>query len=770
MSSVDPHDIPPGAAQTQINFQCLKPGALTVRKGIQKNTNFSGSTSNDIISQFTYQHPLGDFIVTLDTNGDIKSRKGGTVTTLASGVSTSLPYYFSRARNGDLIGTNGLERGIRWDGITSAAEELGITAPASAPTPAEDTGGGSLTNGGTYVCYYRYVDNTVPTPVPSSMSPGGSVSITTASSRIDWTITTPSEDRVSHIELWRSLPGAPNRLYYIATIADGTTTYPDDGTSDATLIANAAADSTLYIDLLLPNGEVNARRFTPPPTNKAVPVWFQDRMHYLGETPYETGTVTTNGSTTITGSGTSWTSDMAGRYIWIEGETAPLLISSASATSITTSTAASSSASGKTYGLVGSSSDRNSFYFSSPDEPEAVLATNLITPQENTGDNDDIVGGFAFGSVMYVAKERHIYAYSFVRQPVIDGDVRLIADRGLVNNRTVAVYEGAAFCMDRLGIYMMSLSGQVQPISQQIQDYFRPDETPIDWANAKWFHAAIDPQHELVKFFVGFTADSSTRPQRALVYNIRLGVWWVETYIDEIGGASLVEISGERRLMLGGQDDRIYTANEGETDCVSTATTGTATGSTSTTLTDSTASFGTSSELVGAPVAIIDGTGKAQIRRVSSHTNTALTVSSAWSTNPASGDGYVVGAVEYQWKGKVHRVAKVDNQNKRTIVPVVRVASSAAYMDVRRYLNRSATAANWYGNTHSTAAGEGVAHTQGEPDAVVDLTQPRGYTTVDFSGVNLGGFKSAGLFVEIELRGYKSEKHEVYRLELEGFV
>lgn len=40
----------------------------------------------------------------------------------------------ARGRNGDLYGVNGLQRGFRWNGTDGSVEQLGISAPASAPT------------------------------------------------------------------------------------------------------------------------------------------------------------------------------------------------------------------------------------------------------------------------------------------------------------------------------------------------------------------------------------------------------------------------------------------------------------------------------------------------------------------------------------------------------------------------------------------------------------------------------------------------------------
>ena len=79
MSNVDPHNLPAGAAQEQVNIQSLVPGQADVRKGIQKDASFSDSGTDDIITVYRYAHALGDFLVTVDTHGDIKAIKGGKV-------------------------------------------------------------------------------------------------------------------------------------------------------------------------------------------------------------------------------------------------------------------------------------------------------------------------------------------------------------------------------------------------------------------------------------------------------------------------------------------------------------------------------------------------------------------------------------------------------------------------------------------------------------------------------------------------------------------
>lgn len=68
---------------------------------------------------------------------------------------------------------------------------------------------------------------------------------------------------------------------------------------------------------------------------------------------------------------------------------------------------------------------------------------------------------------------------------------------------------------------------------------------------------------------------------------------------------------------------------------------GTATAGTASTLSDSSRSWGTD-DLIGYEVAVYEGTGAGQYRTVESNTDTALTVSEDWTTNPDTTSKYVV--------------------------------------------------------------------------------------------------------------------------------
>ena len=98
ISDADPDDVPGGSSSAQKNVSTHSPGNLVPREGIQP--------------------------ITFSTTATISS----------SAFNTFQRMCFCRTRLGDLIGVNGLERGFRWDGITTNVEQLGITAPAAAPS------------------------------------------------------------------------------------------------------------------------------------------------------------------------------------------------------------------------------------------------------------------------------------------------------------------------------------------------------------------------------------------------------------------------------------------------------------------------------------------------------------------------------------------------------------------------------------------------------------------------------------------------------------
>lgn len=135
---------------------------------------------------------------------------------------------------------------------------------------------------GLYQCYYRYTDDTPEDrggPVPGNLSPVRELDAGAGSTGVAWTVWPPFGERRTHVELWRSTSGQATTLYRVArlTAAESAQGFFDDLTDDE--LRDPERDGYAAMPILLPNGELNAMRFVPPPL-KATVVRFQDRMWY----------------------------------------------------------------------------------------------------------------------------------------------------------------------------------------------------------------------------------------------------------------------------------------------------------------------------------------------------------------------------------------------------------------------------------------------------------------------------------------------------------
>lgn len=315
---------------------------------------------------------------------------------------------------------------------------------------------------GKYKCAIRYVDDTPETasgPIPSSISELVEIDAGAASTSITWSFSHYGlDDRVAAMELWRTTSDQSVILFRVATIARTAEAFSGtyvDGMTDAEL-QDSKRDGFALMPVTLPNGQINARRFEPPPAHLCVACMFQDRAWYAvdatGEQP-------------------------------------------------------------------------NTLRFSEVDEPESVPEENEFVLQENTTEPDRIVALVPLGSQLLVAQQTHLYALSYVSQPIIDASIMLVAYRGILNDRCWAVIGGVAIMADSVGIY--AFDGQSEDaLSVAVDDYWRDGK--IDLSKSHLFHMRADTDTKTVRFFFCGPADSATT--RALCYCVATKAWWEETY------------------------------------------------------------------------------------------------------------------------------------------------------------------------------------------------------------------------------------------------
>jgi hypothetical protein len=345
---------------------------------------------------------------------------------------------------------------------------------------------------GTYQCYYRYVDDTPEDrggPIPSNLSPVAEVDCAEGATSLTWNVPQPS-GRGTKAELWRSTANQALTLYRVATV---TGQHFDDLTDDE--LRDEERDGYAAMPIVLPNGELNANRFTPPPDDKATVVRFQDRHWYA---------VDTGGQ------------------------------------------------------------EPNSIFFSEVDEPESVPKENELVLQQNARDSDFIRALVPFGATLLVLQERHAYALSFSKQPLLDAQVTPVAYRGCLNQRCWEIYDGTCYAMDQYGIYAISQAGQVEAISDPIENVFRDS---VDFSATRWCFVTIDPKSQSLRAFVALKGDNAAgKPTAALCFSLELKSWWIERYPQEILAGTNIRLSNaEFRCVYAGQTG-CYLLDEGPAD------------------------------------------------------------------------------------------------------------------------------------------------------------------------------------------------------------
>lgn len=298
MSNADPHDLPPGAMVLQDNAISIAPGELRSRMGTRVFTFGADETvqNADVIAVCTYLvvHTGNEHILYELSNGEIRGsgsvgladysiRKG--CARIKQGLNPAQPMCFCKDRQGYLVGVNGLDRGILWNGVTSYVYKLGVDAPTVDPTIVLSSGG--ALEAGDYLYAYRYVDvlgrpSNISTLVRKTA---------TAGQKSYWSFTVPPAatppdlQRIDKIELWRTLVNEAVTLYRVASLAITETNYTDT-LSDDDLQDAASDDPSLALNIVNQDGSPSARRFVPPPDFKAVVVPFQERFFYGVDATY----------------------------------------------------------------------------------------------------------------------------------------------------------------------------------------------------------------------------------------------------------------------------------------------------------------------------------------------------------------------------------------------------------------------------------------------------------------------------------------------------
>lgn len=537
--------------------------------------------------------------------------------------------------------------GTKFFGLTPASLTPGVRAvfnwqylrfTLTVRLPASTTSAATGHIAGRYQAFVRYVDKDgyVSDPGPISAD-----AVLTAAPYIQYTdLPVPGDTRVVRRQVFRNTNGQSDTFYL------------DLDTTDlaSTTLRSYLSDEQLKLALAQPlfdsDGFSLAELYGEPPYDKPFLAEFNGRVWAAGSRPYDTGHLeATNGSATVTGIGTAWNAYLAGRELVAAGASYTVVSVDADAqTAVVSPPWQGATDAYVHYAIRPYQGEANLLRFSLAGYPESWPDEHQFgLPQ----DDDDITGLVKFGDALYVLKERHIYRVAQGTDPLHDAQVLPAAERGCINSRCAVAVGGVLFCLDRQGIHAFTGDASPQPVSLPVADLFRQE---ADWLSVHWdvdacgWHAIHHEELGVIRWYI--TMAGSRAPQHAICLDYRRERWWVEEYPVTVTASCLAggELLG--RPVLGAEDGRLVTSDVGPLDLVGTAAStrfGVVAALSAYALQLDTAP----PSLIGTPVAVVEGRGRGQVRRVAWVSDTTLEVDAPWSESPDATSVLQFGAVPY---------------------------------------------------------------------------------------------------------------------------
>lgn len=667
-----------------------------------------------------------------------------------------MPNSFIETAEGIILIANGIDNVLRWNGETNQAEPAGVIAPTAAITVGS-SGVGAIT--GSYFAFVRYVDRDGNF---SNVSPVSTELVVEDVEKILYTdVPVNALPQVVRKQILRNTDGQTDVFYVDIDTTEMFTTEFESTKSDFEL-ANLDA-----VPLFDTTGFPLASRYDPPPSTHPFMAFHINRVWMFGFQPYAEGSVqVTSGSATVTGVGTQWPATFVGRFLYVQGrpayeisavdvenQTLTLLEAYQEATDLFAQ-----------YAIQPAPGERGLLVFSEPGLPQAFPPQNALSVPED-GDVGTHIA--EFGSFLYIFKRRKTYRMSSQTDPTKDGFIFYALGRGCINHRCMVVVEEKMYIMDESGVYMSGGGGAIQQLSTPIQNLFRVgDSDAINWNVSRFFHANFDQAGETIRWFV--STASSYLPRTALCLHYPSGKWWTEEYAIPVGASVSARISrpsqgwgeGPAQVFLGGPGGEVWTL-DGLLDgppAAGPTTRGKPTSVGMDSLTDLNAFFDTT-ESINAPVAVVDGRGAGQFRRIVDATATKLFLDEPWTILPDSTSTYQIGAIPVRLLTGRMRLAPSEPQTGHSVE--IQFEPTAIAIKLNLGLNMDFGKAN---RLVGRAIGKGqrpyVKGEKGKGYITIDLNNPVGAHWKRFDGGRELGTDAPRLFA-LDINGFSGPERVV---------
>lgn len=738
---------------------------------------------------------------------------------------------FAEDTDGNLYIARGDQPVKRWNGLTAALVDAGLTAPANAPTV-----GGSSTGVivGRRFAYQRTVDvdgrvsnlspiSTVYNPTASTKSITAATNATpvvitsvahgysdgdtlkiegaignrgangtwianvltadtielTGSSgtgaylgggtiykgvgQIDYSnLGAITDTRAAKRQILRNADGNALIFYVDAELTNLATTTATSTKTDAQLLAS---EEVALVDV--DGSDLNLATHAEPPTHKRVIVPHYSRAFMAVDGYHKQGAVAvTNGSPTVTGIDTAFTTSMAGWLLYISDSATTTVHTISSVNASTQTITLTGNYSGTTNAFVyycvrPSPGEKYTLYFSQSGYFDSFRLANALQITNDTLAGE-VTGLMPFGQNLFILFENKIFALSYLSRPN-DGEVVLRRWRGCINQRCWTIVENVAYCLDSQGIYSFA-EEHYSAISQGIRPIFQRDGSSkysINWAASESFHCLHSPRAETIKWFVALGSD--TEPRHAICYQYRTERWWIEEWPVPIMSSCVGNRPTGLQTFLGLTARRVAMSDIGYLDGViesNPATRrGTVTSSTLVSLSDSTATF--DSSLANAPLQIVDGTGAGQMRLIAAVSTTKLTVKEPWLVKPDTTSVYQVGGIRWRYSTGKLRYAQTGRLEKRGLELSFIPNSLASRLSIRRYHDESLDAVSAR-RSRTSGQGNGLRSDAGVGDIPVNTQKADGYVRLEDNSTRGEGLEGVR-YLRIELEGVTNGEDQKIR-------
>jgi len=702
------------------------------------------------------------------------------MTSLSTGLDSNHRYTGAEYNRWGYL-SNGWGKMQRWDGLSSAIEDAGITGPSQEPdswVPVPTTAVGDSTLG-VHVFRYRYLDSK--TGYVSDPSEEREATVGSAAEKLTFSIASAgtSADIVGAGDV--DIDSKVDRIVLEATVAGGSLFFK------VAEVANESGTTSVVFNISDANLQ---QRFLPwpddghqvPPIARYV-VSHRERLWLFGQVTHAVGTATfTNASTDVAEGSTApgWDADTlgdstatpakVGSVTWLvqrDGDAVAYEIDhfDASANKIVlTSAYAGVTGSNVAYKIF---SRANVIWASNPSYPEGFTSLKFLTGPagELSG---TLTAGAGYGPVMVFFSLSGTYRLSWDQGPLVDPQLTPVSvKRGALNQRVVVFVEGVLYAMDNEGWHAYS---GVFPrhISNDIDDL----RDSIDYAQADAFHSVFIPELRAIRWYVCYSGD--TIPKNFLQYDIDKNSWSTGAHEVGIQDSRLAPTSSGLSVYLGDENGHTWVGDTGTADgCIAAESHLTVGASATTTSIPVDETLGTTNEgLAGCMAYWVegpadDGTDDGESRLISSNTASALTVA-AFSEAPAQGDTIWVGRIPSKLKTRAFVAPRAGPKNvhrPRYCWLMFEPTSASRHLLVRMYDDYSSTAKTWGGasfrNTTGAVTPPGKDADIATTDWKIDMS-----TTGGVARIGLGEFVRS-VEVEFEINEPDAEV-EIFHVELDG--